>query len=211
VVIFSWQPAVTNVAMLYARAGRAASAKTPRMRQAARRLSRAPSQNHLTALTSRGRTIDTADADARGAPQNRHSPLWARPVTSIANGRRSAQLQGQSGRKAARLARAGGKFQGMNAFDPEVAAAVLAAELEEMGTPGDPAVRDSRVARIEAALRSAMRAGREACVALCLRRRALWERTESNLETSELLRAEARYRGNEAAYLADALAEPPSS
>jgi hypothetical protein len=99
----------------------------------------------------------------------------------------------------------------MDSFDPEVAAAVLAAELEEMGTGGDPAVRDPRVARIEAALRRAMRAGREACVALCLRRQALWERTESNLETSELLRAEARYRGNEAAYLADTIAEVFSS
>jgi hypothetical protein len=98
----------------------------------------------------------------------------------------------------------------MDTFDPEVAAAVLTAELEEMGTAGDPAVRDARIARIEAALRSAMGAGREACVALCLRRRALWERTESNLEASDLLRAEARYRGNEAAYLADALAEAPS-
>jgi hypothetical protein len=97
----------------------------------------------------------------------------------------------------------------MDTFDPEVAAAVLAAELEEMGAPGDRAVRDPRVARIEGALRSAMRAGREACVALCLQRRALWERTESNLETSELPRAEARCRGNEAAYLADALAEAP--
>jgi hypothetical protein len=99
----------------------------------------------------------------------------------------------------------------MDTFDPEVAAAVLAAELQEMGTAGDLAMRDRRVARIEAALRRAMRGEREACVALCLGRRALWERTESNLETSELLRAEARYRGNEAAYLADALAEAPSS
>ena len=97
----------------------------------------------------------------------------------------------------------------METFDPEVAAAVLAAELEEMGTAGDPGERDHRVDRIEAALRRAMGAGREACVALCLRRRELWERTETNLETSELLRAEARHRGNEAAYLADALAEAP--
>jgi hypothetical protein len=92
-----------------------------------------------------------------------------------------------------------------------VAAVVLAAELEEMGTARAPTVRDRRVARIEAALRSAMRAGREACVAPCLRRQVLWERTESSLETSELLRAEARRRGNEAASLADALAEAPSS
>ena len=99
----------------------------------------------------------------------------------------------------------------MDTFDPEVTAAVLAAELEEMGPAADPAGRYSRVARIEAALRGAMRAGREASVALCLRRQALWERTESNLETSELLKAEARYRGNEAAYLADALAEAPPS
>src|SRR3954451_23644342 len=109
--------------MLYARSRRAASINTPRMRHAAHRLSRAPSQNHLTALTSRDRTIDTARADTSGAPQNRQLHLWA------------SQLEDQRGRKGARLARA----------------------------------------------------------------------------TSELLRAEARYRGNEAAYLPDALAEAPWS
>ena len=95
----------------------------------------------------------------------------------------------------------------MQTFDPEVAATVLAAELAEVGPAAiDAAVRDHYAARIEALLRKAMRAEREPCVALCLARQALWQRTESNPETSEPLRAEARFRGNEAAYLADALA-----
>ena len=95
----------------------------------------------------------------------------------------------------------------MHSFDPEVAAAVLAAELEEVGpTATDPALRDHRVARIEALVRTAMRAERELCAAFCLQRQALWERTENNPETSEALSTEARFRGNEAAYLADALA-----
>jgi hypothetical protein len=95
----------------------------------------------------------------------------------------------------------------MHTFDPEVAAAVLAAELAEVGPAAiDPSVRDHHAARIEALLRKAMRAERESCVALCLARQALWERTESHPETSEALSAEARFRGNEAAYLADVLA-----
>jgi hypothetical protein len=95
----------------------------------------------------------------------------------------------------------------MHTFDPEVAAAVLAAELDEVGTAAvDSAMRERRAARIEILLRKAMRAERESCVAICLRRQALWEKTENSPETSEALSAEARFRGNEAAYLADALA-----
>jgi hypothetical protein len=95
----------------------------------------------------------------------------------------------------------------MHTFDPEVAAAVLAAELDEVGPAAiDSAVRERRAARIEVSLRKAMRAAREVCVDVCLRRQALWERTEANPETSEALSAEARFRGNEAAYLADAIA-----
>ncbi len=94
----------------------------------------------------------------------------------------------------------------MNTFDPEVAAAVLSAELAEAEPAIDSAVRERRATRIEALLRKAMRAERESCVALCLARQALWQRTESNPETSEALSAEARFRGNEAAYLADVLA-----
>jgi hypothetical protein len=95
----------------------------------------------------------------------------------------------------------------MQTFDPEVAAAVLAAELGEAEPAAiDSAVREHRTARIESLLRTAMRAERESCVVLCRARQALWERTERNPETSEMLSAEARFRGNEAAYLADVLA-----
>jgi hypothetical protein len=66
-------------------------------------------------------------------------------------------------------------------------------------------MRDHFVAGIETLLGKAMHAEREACAALCGRRQALWEKTENNPETSEVMRAEARQRGNEAAYLADAL------
>lgn len=94
----------------------------------------------------------------------------------------------------------------MQAFDPAVGAAVLAAELAEAyPTKIDAAMRDHFVAGIETALRKARRAEREACAALCEQRQALWERTENEPQTTEPMRAEARHRGNEAAYLADAL------
>jgi hypothetical protein len=71
----------------------------------------------------------------------------------------------------------------------------------------DSAVRDHHAARIEALLRKAMHAEREACAAVCFQRQALWEKTETNPETPEPLSTEARFRGNEAAYLGDALRE----
>jgi hypothetical protein len=109
----------------------------------------------------------------------------------------------------------------MHTFHPEVAAAVLAAELAEMHPsaigparlagqarrPGSPARLDYFAARIEAVLRGAMAAEREACAALCVQRQTLWEKTENADATLELLRAESRFRGNEAAYLADVIRE----
>ena len=59
--------------------------------------------------------------------------------------------------------------------------------------------------RIETALRTTARQERLACVDECERRRALWAETEDRSSTPPSLRTEARFRGNEAAVLADAL------
>jgi hypothetical protein len=59
--------------------------------------------------------------------------------------------------------------------------------------------------RIETALRTAVRQERLACVAECEHRRALWAGTEDRSSTPPSLRSEARFRGNEASVLADAL------
>jgi hypothetical protein len=96
----------------------------------------------------------------------------------------------------------------MPSFHPEVAAVVLAAELAERYPSAiDSAMRDHFAIRIEALLTNAMAAEREACAALCARRQALWEKTENSAATAEVMRAEARFRSNEAAYLSDALRE----
>jgi hypothetical protein len=50
-----------------------------------------------------------------------------------------------------------------------------------------------------------MRQEREACAALCTQRHVLWESTENRADLPELLRHEARFRANEAAYIADLL------
>ena len=59
--------------------------------------------------------------------------------------------------------------------------------------------------RIETALRSAIRHERTACARLCEERFRLWESTAEREQTPAALRAEARSRSNEAAYLADAV------
>jgi len=59
--------------------------------------------------------------------------------------------------------------------------------------------------RIETGLRTAMRHQRDALVAQCDARAELWIRTEQRAGAPAVLRAEARARANEAAYLADAL------
>ena len=96
----------------------------------------------------------------------------------------------------------------MHSFHPEVAATVLAAELAEVAPSAiDPVMRDHFAARIEGLLRKAMTAERETCAALCVQRKTLWEKTENAPATSERMRAESRFRSNEAAYLADAIRE----
>jgi len=59
--------------------------------------------------------------------------------------------------------------------------------------------------RIETALRTAVRQERRSCVAECEHRRTLWAGTEDRSSTPPALRSEARFRGNEAAVLADVL------
>jgi len=97
---------------------------------------------------------------------------------------------------------------------PEVIAAVVAerfgeAHADVMG----PALRQELCGRIEAALWQALRGQSHAHAELCRRRQKMWENTESRPNSPEPLRAEARSRGNEAAYLADAIesAEAPGS
>ena len=65
--------------------------------------------------------------------------------------------------------------------------------------------------RLETALRTAVQHERRACVAECERRRDLWAETEEKPGTPPSLRAEARFRANEAAVLADALRARPTS
>ena len=68
-----------------------------------------------------------------------------------------------------------------------------------------PAGAEELAHRIETALRTVVREERRGCVAECERRRALWTETEEKPSTPPSLRTEARFRGNEAAVLADAL------
>ena len=68
-------------------------------------------------------------------------------------------------------------------------------------------MREDLSHRIERALPSV--ADRKAAAALCLERQALWVAAEARSTTSDHLRAEARSRANEAAYLADAIESLP--
>ena len=69
-----------------------------------------------------------------------------------------------------------------------------------------PALVGELASAIELALLTAVRAERRACAAECTRRAALWERTGEREGLAEKARYEAQCRGNEALYLADALA-----
>lgn len=94
----------------------------------------------------------------------------------------------------------------MDRTSPEVLAAVVAAEIAEAHHLDiDDTVLDSLAARIEAALRRMARLERDACVAVCLERQAMWESTEARSTISEPLRQESRARCNEAAVIADAI------
>ncbi len=94
----------------------------------------------------------------------------------------------------------------MEPLSPEVMAAVVAAELAQAYPEAiNDALYDQLAARIEAALRRIARLEREACVAQCLERQAMWEATEARSTIPAPLRQEARARCNEAAVIADAL------
>ena len=68
----------------------------------------------------------------------------------------------------------------------------------------DEALGDLAV-RIETGIRTALHHQRDALVAQCEARHELWTRTEQREGVPGSLRAEARARANEAAYLRDAL------
>ena len=59
--------------------------------------------------------------------------------------------------------------------------------------------------RVETGIRTALNHQREAFVAQCEARCDLWTRTEQRADAPGTLRAEARARANEAAYLRDAV------
>jgi hypothetical protein len=94
----------------------------------------------------------------------------------------------------------------MDTPPPEVIATVAAERFgDAYGGVINAAMRQHLCRVIEEAIRQAGRGQRQACVKLCLERQALWEATESKAGTPPLLRAEARSRANEAAFIADAL------
>jgi hypothetical protein len=94
----------------------------------------------------------------------------------------------------------------MESYSPEVVATLVAAEFAEAHGPLVPdTLRDELATRIETALRRVTREEREACIAVCTQRHAMWEATENRATISEPLRSEARMRANEAAVIADAL------
>ena len=98
----------------------------------------------------------------------------------------------------------------MKDLSPEVLATVVAETFGDAHGPTvDAAMREDLARRVERALREALAGGRKQAAALCLERQALWIATEARATTPELLRAEARARANEAAYLADAIQSLP--
>jgi len=98
----------------------------------------------------------------------------------------------------------------MGDFSPEVLATMVAEQFGDAhaGVVTAP-MREDLARRFERALRDAVVSARTDAAELCRERQALWVATEGRPTTSELLRAEARARANEAAYLADAIQSPP--
>ena len=93
----------------------------------------------------------------------------------------------------------------METLSPEVLATVVAETFgDSYGEVVDTLMREDLSRRVERALREVMTAARNAAAAVCLEREALWLAAEARPSTPDLLRAEARGRANEAAYLADA-------
>ena len=68
-------------------------------------------------------------------------------------------------------------------------------------------LREDLIRQVAKALRTAVQLEREAVAGLCRERQRLWEATEQRPQTPEPMRAEARARANEAAYLGDAIVE----
>ena len=93
----------------------------------------------------------------------------------------------------------------MNQLSPEALARFLSEDFRRAHPGVTEAMAQELAVRVETALRVVVRDEREACVAECERRRALWTGTEEKAETPAPLRVEARARANEAALLADAL------
>jgi hypothetical protein len=94
----------------------------------------------------------------------------------------------------------------MDGQAPEVIATVTAERFgDAYGAIISANMREDLQRRIQAAIAEALRGQQQAHVRLCLARQALWEKTEGRPETPEILRAEARGRANEAAYLADVI------
>jgi hypothetical protein len=98
----------------------------------------------------------------------------------------------------------------MEDLSPEVVATIVAEKFgDSYGGVINTMMREDLARRVERALRAALVADRKATAALCLERQALWVATEARPTAHELLRAEARSRANEAAYLADAIESLP--
>lgn len=98
----------------------------------------------------------------------------------------------------------------MGDFSPEVLATVVAEQFGDAhGEVVSALMREDLARRLERAVREAVVAARRGAAELCRERQALWTATEALPATSEPLRAEARARANEAAYLADAIEALP--
>ncbi len=98
----------------------------------------------------------------------------------------------------------------MDEIAPAALARMIAADVRRAHPSIGGAGVEEIAHRLETGLRTAIRHERLACVEECDRRRALWTETEERAGTPPSLRAEARFRANEAAVLADALrARPP--
>lgn len=98
----------------------------------------------------------------------------------------------------------------MQDLSPEVLATVVAEKFgDSYGGIINAAMREDLADRVERALREALVADRKIIAALCRERQDLWVATEGRPTSTEHLRAEARSRANEAAYLADAIQSLP--
>jgi hypothetical protein len=99
----------------------------------------------------------------------------------------------------------------MEPLSLEVLATVVAEKFgDSYGGVINAMMRTDLSRRIERALREAIAHERGSIAAVCSRRQALWEEAEARPSTPEALRAEARSRANEAAFLADAISTLPS-